>query len=169
MNIPKASDQITRVYRMKSWQRFVGIVLLVFGLLFGFVIWGGVISGARDANFLELMFPVAFSLLAGIFTFRAYRNSVRLTERSIERCSFSGNTVLPFDKIRGRRRYLAGGDENSPSVWHLVFEPNDDRFGKIDIEELYRFDDSFYQWFNGLPDLDELDKARSRTSNFGLV
>jgi hypothetical protein len=55
------------------------------------------------------------------------------------------------------------------SVWHLVLEPNDDRCVKLNIEELYRFDDFFYKWFNELPDLDELDKARPKTSNFGLV
>jgi hypothetical protein len=154
---------------MKSGQRLVGIVMLAAGLFFGIAIWGGVLTGARDTNFLELMFPILFSLMAGMFTFRAFRNSVRLTEKSIELCGLSGNTALPFDKIRGRRRYLDKGDENSPSVWHRVLEPNDDRFKKIDIEELYRFDDLFYQWFHTLPDLDELDKTRFKTSNFGLV
>ena len=81
----------------------------------------------------------------------------------------SGKRVLPLAKISGRRRYLDRGGEDSPSVWHLVFESNDDRFSKLDIEELYRFDDFFYKWFNALADLDELDKTRPKPSNFGLV
>jgi len=99
---------------------------------------------------------------------RAFRNSVQLSETTIELYGISDNAVLPFDKIRGRRRYLDRGDEDSPSVWHLVLGPNDDRLKKVDIEELYQFDDFFYQWFNGLPDLDELEKTGPKTSNFGL-
>ncbi len=169
MKEPEEFNQRTRVYRMKSGQHFVGFVLLTFGLFFGVAIWGGVITGVREANFLEMMFPVVFSLFAGVFTFRTFRNSVHLSETAIEVRSISGPKELPFDKIKGRRRYLDHGDENSPSVWHLVLEPNDDRFVKIDIEELYRFDDFFCKWFNEPPDLDELDRTRPKTSNFGLV
>ena len=169
MNEPKEFNQRVRVYRMKSGQRFVGFVLLTFGLFFGVAVWGGAITGAKEANFLEMMFPIAFSLFAGVFTYRGFRNSVHLSETSIELRCTSGHKELPFDKIKGRRRYLDHGDENSPSVWHLVFEPNDDRFVKIDIEELYRFDDFFCNWLNELPDLDALDKTRPKTSNFGLV
>jgi hypothetical protein len=154
---------------MKSGQRFVGITLIVFGLIFGVAIWVGAITGTRDTSFWELIFPIAFVLFAGVFTVRAFRNSVQLSETAIELHGISGDTALPLDKIRGRRRYLERGDENSPSVWHLVLESNDDRFRKLDMEELYRFDESFYQWFNRLPDLDQLDKTKPQTSNFGLV
>jgi hypothetical protein len=110
-----------------------------------------------------------FLVFAALITFRGFRNSVLLSDQVIELRGLSGTRALPLDKIRGRRRYLSRGDEDSPDVWHLVFEPNDDRFAKLDIEKLYRFDDRFYSWFTSLPDLDELDKTRPRTSNFGLV
>lgn len=132
------------VYRMKSSQRVVAIVLVVAGLLLLVAFWGGVLSGLRDAKFVELMFPVLFLLLAAFFTVRAFRNSVRPSDQVIELRGLSGTNTLPLDKIKGRRRYLSKGNDESPDVWHIVIESNDDRFPKLDIEELYRFEDAFY-------------------------
>lgn len=158
-----------RIYRMKTSQRLVSIVLLVVGLLFTVEIWWSVLTGTRETKFLEMMFPLVFSLAAAIFTLRSFQNMVRLSDDTLEFRGPSGTRVLPLDKIKGRRRYLSRGDVDSPDIWHLVFEPNDDRYTKIDLEELYRFDEAFYTWFNALPDLDEIDKANPRVSNFGLV
>lgn len=160
---------IQRVYRMRSSQRIITIILLIGGLFFSVMSWGGVLAGIREPRFLEMMAPVVFSLAATLFTIRAFRNSVCLSDEAIKLRGLSGIRVLPLGKIKGRRRYLSKGDDESPDVWHLVLEPNDDRFPKLDIEELYQFDNQFYVWFNSLPDLDELDKTRSRPSNFGLV
>ena len=104
VNEQEESNQRTRVYRMKSGQRFVGIVLLTVGLFFGVAIWGGVITGVREPNFLEMMFPIVLSLIAGVFTVRTFRNSVHLSETAIELRSISGHKQLPFDKIKGRRK-----------------------------------------------------------------
>jgi hypothetical protein len=157
------------IYRMKTSQRVVSIVLLVAGLLFTVGIWWSALTGTREPKFLEMMFPPVFSLVAAIFTWRSFQNMVRLSEDALEFRGPSGMRVLPFDKIKGRRRYLSRGHVDTPDVWHLVLEPNDDRYTKIDLEELYRFDQAFYTWFNGLPDLDEIDKANPKVSNFGLV
>jgi hypothetical protein len=158
-----------RIYRMKTSQRVVSIVLLVVGLLSTVGIWWSELTGAREPKFLEMMFPIVISLLTAVFTLRSFQNTVRLSEDALEFRGLSGTRVLPLNKIKGRRRYLCRGDEDSPSVWHLVFEPNDDRYTKIDLEELYLFDETFYTWFNALPDLDEIDKSNPRVSNFGLV
>jgi hypothetical protein len=114
---------------MRSSQRIVTVILLISGLFFSVMIWGGVLAGIREPRFLEMMFPVVFSLAATLFAIRAFRNSVRLSEQAIELRGLSGIRVLPLDKIKGRRRYLSKGDD----------------------------------------DLDELDKTRSKPSNFGLV
>jgi len=159
----------SRVYPMSWWQRMVGIVLLAVGSLFLVVFRWGAASGKREASFLELMFPVVYLLFAGVFTIRAFRNFVCLSETSIELRTLTAKSVLPFDKIKGRRRYVDRSGDEAPDVRHLVLVPNDDRFPRLDIEELYRFDDDFYRWFDALPDLDELDKYRLKTSNFGLV
>lgn len=157
-----------RVYRMRSSERIVTIVLLVLGLFFSVAIWRGVLSGIREPRFFEMMAPVAFSLAAALFALRAFRNSVCLSERAIELRALSGTRTLPLDKIKGRRRYRDKGDDVSPGVWHLVLEPKDNSFPKLDIEELYQFDSRFYAWFDSLPDLDASAKTRSKPSNFGL-
>ena len=132
-----------RVYRMRTSQRIVGIVLTAAGLFFFIAIWGGVLFYRREPKFLEMMLPVIFLTLAVFTTIPAFCNSVLLSDQRIELRSFSGTNTLPLDKIRGRRRYLGKGHGKSPSIWHLVIESNDDRFPKIDIEELYKFDDEF--------------------------
>lgn len=144
---------------MNSGQRVVGVVLTCVGLIFLAAIWYGVLTGAREPRFLEMSFPVVFLAIAGVATMQAFSNWVRLSDQAIEFHSLKGDAVLPFDKIKGRRRYVDHGDLESPTLCHLVLEPNDDRFPRLDLEELYRFDDFFYRWFNELPDLDELDKT----------
>jgi len=133
------------------------------------IFWGGVLTGRREPKFLEMMFPVVYLVFAGTMTIRSFHNQVALSESGIELRNFRGDTILPLDKIKGRRRYFSPGDDMAPGIWHLVLESNDDRFSKLDIEELYRFDDVFYRWFNQLPDLDESDRQHPKTSNFGLV
>ena len=160
---------VRRVYKMRSSQRFVGIIFLITGLLLGAALLGAALSGLRDATFLEIMFPVVFVLGGGLFTARAFHNSVRLSEQVIELRSLRGSRILPFDKIKGRRRYLSRGGDDGPDVSHIVIESKDDRFPMLDIEEVYGFDGRFYAWFTSLPDPDELDKYRPKVSNFGLV
>ena len=150
-------------------QRAVGIILSAVGVVFLVAFWYGALSGKREPNFWEMMFPVVFILFSALFTIRAFRNSIRITEISIELRGLSGNRILPLDKVKGRRRYVDDSGDG-PSVTHLVLEPNDDNFPKLDIEEsYYAFDAYFDRWIQGLPDLDELDKTKCKTSNFGLV
>jgi hypothetical protein len=158
-----------RVYRMNAFQRIFSVVFSAFSTIFMFAIWYGVLPGTRQLNFMEMMGSVVLVIAGVLFAIRAFKNSVRLWGDFVEYRSIVGVAILPFDKIKGRRRYLDQGDADSPSVWHLVMEPNDDRFPKIDIQETYQFDQSFYHWFNALSDLDELDKTKPKPSNFGLV
>jgi hypothetical protein len=159
----------TNVYRPRSMHRAVAIILLASGLTMWIGIWVNVLIHGQETTALLMLFPVVYSLLASYFVLRAFTSRVCLTVQSIKAHTPAWTKELPLDKIRGRRRYLSPGNKNSPDIWHLKFEPNDDRFPLIDIEETYNFDDKFYAWFNALPDLDQLDKSRSNTSNFGLV
>lgn len=77
------ANRTNRVYRMKSSQRFVATVLLIVGFFFSVGIWGGVLTGIRDAKFLELMFPIVFTLVAATFTVRAFRNAIYFSDNAI--------------------------------------------------------------------------------------
>jgi hypothetical protein len=148
----ETSDGKVRVYRMRTSQRVVCLVLVAVGIFFTFAFWRGVLIGEREANFFELFGPVVYLLITAIFTIRAYKNAVLLTADSIELRGLSGRRALPIGKIRGLRRYLSKGDGESPDIWHIVLVRDDDRYNKLDIEELYNFDDVFYGWFKTLPD-----------------
>ena len=155
---------VTHVYRMKAWQRIVGLAVLGPGVALSWVLTRHLSdAGApRSFEFVGVVAPVVFALGGALLTLRAFSSSVRLSDTEIELRTWTVRIVLPLDKIEGRRRYLNKGDEHSPSVWHMVLQPNDDRFPKLDIEEVYRFDDFFYRWFSSLPDLDEVDKRRQK-------
>jgi len=132
--------------------------------------WGGAVSGTREATLTELFVPIAFLTIGGFFTARAFKNYIELSQAEISKQSIFGRSTLPIHKIRGRRRYLDKGGYETPSVWNLKIEPNDDRFPTIEFEEsYYTLDDYFYAWFNALPDLDASDKQSPKTSNFGLA
>jgi hypothetical protein len=160
----------TRIYRIGWGQRVFCIIFMGFSafLLVGF--WGGAISGAREANWIELVIPPVFLTVGGFLTVRAFKDFIALTESAIRHQTLFELRTLPFDRIRGRRRYLVKGDGKSPSVWHLKVESNDDQFPTLDFEEsYYTFDEHFRTWFSGLTDLDERDKTGPKVSNFGLV
>jgi hypothetical protein len=157
---------VTHVYRMKARQQIVSLSVLVIGVILACVLTRRLVD-AGAPGFLEVVAPVVYALGGILLTIRAFGNSVRLSDTEIELRNWTASIVLPLDKIEGRREYV--DREHSPSVRHLVLQPNDDRFPKLDIEEIYRFDDFFHRWFNSLRDLDEVDKRRPKTSNFGLI
>ena len=160
----------TRIYRIGWFQRVFSLAFTALGIFFGFAFWGGDISGAREVSFIELVIPPLFVTLGVLFIVRGFKNYIALSQSEIIKQSFFDRQSLPFDKIRGRRRYLDKGTYDSPSIWNLKFEPNDDRYSAIEFEEsYYKIDESFLAWFNTLPDLDEFDKTRPKPSNFGLV
>ncbi len=111
-------------------------------------------------------------LLAGgiFFIYVSFKSYISLSPSAIEYRSPFRRNKLSLDKIRGRRRYLDRGDAQMPSEWRLKIESDDDRYPSLDFQEHYfRFDAAFFDWYKSLPDLDELDKTRPKTSNFGLV
>jgi hypothetical protein len=134
--------------------------------------WWPILFGTKKLGLSDVLFPSLYLLTAGIFTLLTFRSFVRLSEDSIEVSRVWGSKVLPFDKIKGRRRYTEKADPYSTPARHLVLEPNDDRFSRLDIKESDKFDESFYRWFDSLPDLDKQDGievSKSKYENFSLV
>ena len=157
-----------RVYRMGWSTRVLGIFFCTVGVFFLVLFWGGALAGTRETSLVEILFPVLFLLVGGLFTVRAFSNYIYFSGTEISMQTARGRKTLPIEKVRGCRRYVDDGGETS--VWHFRLEPNDDRFPTLDFEQnYYNFDDAFLAWIRRLPDLDELDKVKFKTSNFGLA
>lgn len=136
--------------------------------------WWPMLFRGRKPDLSDFIFPSLYLSTFGILTVLAYRTYIRLTKDSIEMRSFWRRQVLPFDKIKGRRRYTEKADPYSTPARHLVLESNNERFPRLDIKikDSYRFDEPFYSWFDSLPDLDKLDgleESTSKYANFSLV
>ena len=114
---------------------------------------------------------VGFALVAGggFIAAEKFTSTVTLGESEIRLRSGFAEKRLPIDKIRGRQRYYNAGDGEAGGEWRLKIVSDDDRFPTLDFGEQFNFDDAFRTWFSHLPDLDEADKTKPKTSNFGFV
>jgi hypothetical protein len=172
MDAPESSAAVPRTYWL-SHPRSSMFYCFIAALMFGDD-WWRILSGARKPGLSDFLFPSIYLLFICVVAIVTRRTFVRLSEDSIECSTVRRRKVLPFDKIKGRRRYTEKADPYSTPAQHLVLEPNDDRSPRIDIKikDNYRFDESFYRWFDSLPDLDKsdgLDALQSKYSNFSLV
>jgi hypothetical protein len=170
MDRPESSVVVPRTYWLQPFgSRVFPCVLAVF--IFGSH-WWPIIFGAKKASLSDFIFPSIYMLMCGVIALISFRSFVRLSEDSIKVSRVWRTKVLPFDRIKGRRRYTEKADPYSTPPRHLVLEPNDDRFPQLNIKEEREFDESFYRWFDSLPDLDKLDgldAPQSKYSNFSLV
>ncbi len=170
MQSPEPFPVAPRTYWL--WPRGSVIFSCVLALaMFGNDGWH-ILSGARGAHLSDFLFPTLYLLLCGTYAVISYRTFVRLTENSIEVCQLRGSRTLPFSKIKGRRRYTEKADPYSTPPRHLVVEPIDDRYPRLDIKEARELDESFFRWFDSLPALDKLDgiqEPKSKYENFSLI
>jgi hypothetical protein len=108
-------------------------------------------------------------LLVGVgLTINAFQTTVVFTCDAVELHSILSRLRLPLSKIRGRREFVARGEEGG-GTRYLCLVPEDDRLSTLQFMKSYTFDDVFYRWFNELPDLDAEDKKVHKDANFGLV
>ena len=169
MEITQTPVRPTHVYRISWGQRVFCVIFTAFAFVFlGAVLWGAFFSN-KDVDPLTIFIGFVLVASGGFLTAEKFTTAVTLTEKEVRLRSGFDDQKLPTDKIRGRRRYFAPGDGESPGEWRLKIVSEDDRFPTLDFDERYTFDEAFHAWFNQLPDLDEADKHAPKTSNFGLV
>jgi len=172
MERPESSVVVPRTYCQQS--RAWNIIFCGWALLMATQDWWPVIFAAKKPTLHDYFFSVGYVLLASISTLITFRSFVCLSEDSITVSRVWGSKVLPFNKIKGRRRYTEKADPYSTPPRHIVLESNDDQFLRIDIKlgDSYKFDEDFYRWFDSLTDLDRLDgieEPQSKYANFSLV
>jgi hypothetical protein len=170
MKRPESFIVLPRTYWL--WPRGMSVFYWVLGVMMIASDWWPIFRGTKKADFHDIIFPSLYLLLACFATLMAYRTFIRLSADAIEVRHLWGSQILPFHKIKGRRRYTEKADPYSTPPRHLVLESNDDRFPRLDMKEAREFDESFYRWFDSLPDLDKLDgiiEPQSKYTNFSLV
>lgn len=83
----------------------------------------------------------------------AFTSEVLLYQDAIESRSLFGSKRLSFQNIRGRREYKTGRKTRNI---YLKIESNDGSHA-LRSEKERNFDETFYNWFNQLPDLDAIE------------
>jgi hypothetical protein len=156
------------VYRPHWLWRAFAILFFAFSAVFACVIWREVLLGLAERSPQEMIISVVLVLAGAGLTVHALTAGVRFTVDAVEYWSLIGVKKLPLDKIRGRRKYVVR-DAEGGSTRYLKLESDDDRFPTLSFSKNYSFDDAFYEWFYGLPNLDAKDKEGPKMSNFGLV
>jgi hypothetical protein len=66
-----------------------------------------------------------------------------------------------------RREHVSRDDGVDRRYVQLI--PDDDRLPTVSFSRDYRFDAAFEEWLYSLPDLDAAEKARGKSSDFGLL
>lgn len=158
---------IFRSYRFPALLR-IGILsagMVPFAIALGIGL--GAIPTAKDDRLGDFLIALFFGLLLQIAVWGVQAAKLTFTQDSVTLRTLFREKSLPLDAIRGRRERIDVIGKSRSHSWILV--PEDDRLDELSFSRNYNFDESFNAWFQSLPDLDALDKKRTRDANFGLV
>jgi len=153
-------DFSPRVYEPSGgWRAFLLIVSVLLGgfSLAGTWYFGTMheVSSVRQAVWL-VGICIMFVLLSSYLLALLFLSRVILTPDSIEsRELFSGGKLLRQD-ILGRRL-----QENKNSPASLVLVPRDSSTKRLEFATFYNFDETFWEWIDSLPDLDDEDERNA--------
>jgi len=140
------------VYRIRPGVRIFAAVLIAVAVFVFF----SVCSEARLHTIGSPRQSIAIASLvlvcAVLFALYAFTSSIRPTAEAVEHRSYLGSVSIRFNHIRGRRELVARGDDGVARHFIIVSDANPPR--KIKFAHYHAFDDSFYDWFLSLPDLD---------------
>lgn len=154
---------------MRWWFKAFALFFLLFGGCLLFSIGLDLFDGGKAHGTWEIIVSVVFPIVGLGLTAHAFASRVEFSGTSLQRVTLLSHLSIPLSSIRGRREYVLRGGEEGGDTRYLRLERNDGappvEFGKY----LYRFDDDFWDWFNALPDLDEIDRVKHKDSNFGLI
>jgi hypothetical protein len=156
------------VYRLHWSQRAFALLFLALSVFFVVGSWKGVFFGEEDPRPFLMILSAIFLLVGLGLSFNAFQTTVTFTGDAIELRSILNRLKLPLSKIRGRREFVARGEEGG-GTRYLCLIPEDDRLPTLQFMKNYTFDDAFYGWFNELRDLDAEDKRVHKDADFGLV
>jgi hypothetical protein len=147
--------QNSRVYKLSGWRRWVSVFGFVFFCLMTAMCW----AIGRSLGISAMIFMSAFFGFATLFTtvlaVNAFKTAVILSADRIEIRRLWGSKTLSFGQIRGlsKSSYRIPSEVDTPAILLFKIEPIDDRLPAVEIDDVFGFDETFYQWLRGLPDL----------------
>jgi hypothetical protein len=133
---------------------------LMFSVFWGIGLFGNGGSGVALLGCFGLLVLGTCALVAN-----AFMTAVILTTDRIEIRRLWGRKTLSFAQIRGVRTssHPVPGEGDAPDVRHFKIEPNHDHLPAIEFDDIYGFDEVFYRWLRGLPDLGAINPKTSRS------
>jgi hypothetical protein len=157
-----------RVYRLSPWIRLFAGAFLLFSLLglFG-LLWSqhAGLQGRNPAQMLEWGGITLFAVCWAIYVFGAV---IVLSDDAIEKRTPLKTDRLRFSEIRGRRETVHRNFDGS-YIRYLQVVPRDSLLPLIRFQKFYVFDAAFFAWYDDLPDLDAMDRTRSRDSEYERI
>jgi hypothetical protein len=157
-----------RVYRLSPWIRMFAGALLLFSLLglFG-LLWSqhAGLQGRNPAQMLEWVGITLFAVCWAIYVFGAV---IVLSDDAIEKRTPLKTDRLRFSEIRGRRETVHRNFDGS-YIRYLQVVPRDSLLPLIRFQKFYVFDAAFFAWYDELPNLDAMDRARKRDSEYERI
>lgn len=147
-----ARPPVGRVYRMVWWFRVFAVVFLVAA---GFVGYGFVHEAARDPASLKWttrLGAIALAISSLFLISKAFTSIVEFSGDSITMRWLWYTRGLEYSRIRGRREFAVQGEESTTRYLRLE---TTDGSRPFDVgKNMYSFDEEFWAWYRGLPDLD---------------
>jgi hypothetical protein len=142
---------------MTGWNRFIGPLAVIFGVLILIVSLSGPIYSRGDLQSSpRLIFCSSAILLGGfVLTLTAFTARFKISADSVEIGNVFGKKKLALNAIRGRRQYATG--RGRLTAIHFKLEPKDNGRGSLTFQNNFNFDDQFWLWFDQLPDLDSVE------------
>lgn len=153
-----------RVYRLSPWIRLFAAAFLLFSLLGLFGLLWSQHAGVQRRNPAETVEWAAITLFALCWAIYVFGAVIVLSSDAIERTPLKTES-LGFAQIRGRRETVHRNFDGS-YIHYLQVVPRDSLLPLIRFQKFYVFDAAFYAWYDELPDLDAMDRARNRDSEF---
>jgi len=154
-----------RVYRLNPWIRLFAVALLVFSLLGLLGLLWSQHAGVQGHNPAQTVEWAAITLFAVCWAIYVFGAAIVLSDNAIEKRTPLKTDSLRFAEIRGRRETVHRNFDGS-YIRYLQVIPRDPLMTVIKFQKFYVFDAAFFAWYDDLPDLDAVDRARNRDAEF---
>ncbi|HEY2857491.1 MAG TPA: hypothetical protein VGJ21_03695 [Terracidiphilus sp.] len=157
-----------RTYRVRLWNKVSSVLatLIILGIL-AFCIHDALVSG-YELNKLELLFLMAVAFGGVFYTAQMFLSYLTFTQDQIEMSDALKIRAVPLASISGRRERIRYRPKSR--VLCSVLVSSDGRYPDLEFSKnLFDFDDAYWEWYQGLTDLDAEEERLWREKKAGVA